>query len=299
MKIKFTNLGRLFKTAFKKWWERDPFRQSSIIAYNAIFSLPGLLVVVVTLAGYFFGTDAVNGHLHSQIASAMGPDTADSVQGMIKMAMTSKNSSIASVLGIVTILIGATGVFIEMQKSLNIIWEVKATTKKSGLITFLKTRLFSFGLILTIAFLLLMSLLLSSILTLLSSWVQEHWSVSLLVLFEILNSLLSLVIITSLFAMMFKIMPDAKIKWRSVWIGAFITSVLFTLGKSALGLYFGTANPGSTYGAAGSVVLILLWASYSSLIVFYGAEFTKAYSDFHIGNIPASETAVKDKGRVK
>ena len=283
----------------KNWWECGPFRQSAIIGYSAIFSLPGLLVVTVTLAGYFFGADVVSGHLHNQVAAAMGKVTADSVQQMIAMAMTSINSSLATILGIVTIMVGATGVFIEMQKTLNIIWEVKATAKKSGILTFIKTSFLSFGLIITIAFLLLMSLVLSSLLAALNSWALLHWSASLLVLFEILNFIISLVLITALFGMMFKILPDAKIKWRSVWIGAFITSVLFTLGKSALGFYFGKANPGSGYGAAGSVILILLWASYSSLIVFYGAEFTKAYSDYHIGKIPPTENAVKEKGRVK
>jgi membrane protein len=294
-KHKLNKIGFLLKTAFKKWYDRDPFRESAIIAYNSIFSLPGLLIIVLTLAGYFFGADAVSGRLHRQIAEAMGTTTADEIQDMIIMANKSKGSFWASAIAIVTILIGATGVFVQMQKSLNIIWEVKATAAKSGIWTFLKMRLFSFGLIVSIAFLLLISLVLSSLLSALSSWALLHWSESLLLLFQILNYIFSIAMITVLFAIMFKILPDAEIKWNLVWVGAFFTSLLFGIGKSALGLYFGKLNPGSGYGAAGSIILIMLWASYSSMIVFFGAEFTKAYSDFYYGEVPASENAVKQK----
>ncbi|MEO6133459.1 MAG: YihY/virulence factor BrkB family protein, partial [Saprospiraceae bacterium] len=208
-----------------------------------------------------------------------------------------KDSIWATILGIVTIIIGATGVFAQMQKSLNIIWEVKATTKKSGIWTLLRLRLFSFGMILSIGFLLLISLVVTSLIAATGDWVKLHWNSSLLWLFNILNIIVSLSIITTLFALMFKMVPDAKIKWRHVWIGAFVTALLFELGKNLLGLYFGKATPGSGYGAAGSVILILLWTSYSSMIVFFGAEFTKAYSDIHFGKVPPNEIAVKDKGR--
>lgn len=297
-KIKIKKIGSLFKTSFKKWYDRDPYRDGAVIAFNAIFALPGLLVVVISLAGYFFGADAVSGQLHRQISQAMGNDTANQIQQMIIMSMRIRNSLLATIIGITTIIIGATAVFIELQKSLNIIWEVKASSTKSGFISFIKTRLFSFGLILSIAFLLLMSLVLSSVLSALGIWIQQYWSVSLLVFFNIFNTVLSLGIITVLFALMFKIIPDAKVKWNSVWIGAFVTSLLFVIGKNALGLYFGNANPGSLYGAAGSIILILLWTCYSSMIVFFGAQFTKTYSDFYFGDIQATENAVKDKGRL-
>jgi len=297
MSIKLNNITGVLKRAFKKWKDRDPFRESSVIAYNAIFSLPGLLVVIVTSAGYFFGHDIVNKHIHETIADAMGSDTADQVQEMIVTAMKSRDSSWATILGVITILLGATGVFVQLQKSLNIIWEVEAKPKKSGILTFLKTRLFSFGLVLSIAFLLLISLVISSILTAAGSWIMQNWSEGLVWLFNILNFITSLGIITILFALMFKFMPDAKIKWHFVWIGAFATALLFVIGKSLLGFYFGRAEPGSGYGAAGSIVLILLWTAYSSMIVFFGAEFTKAYSEIHYGNVPASEVAVKKKGR--
>ena len=290
---RFNKIGTLLKTTFNKWFDRDPFREGAIIAYYAIFSLPGLLVLVIVLAGYFFGADAVSGHLQNQIAEAMGSDTAAMVQGMVMMSMKSKDSLWAAIFGIATIIFGATAVFAQLQKSLNNIWEVAATPAKSGIWLFIKTRLFSFGLIVSIAFLLLMSLVLSSLLAAFGTWIQQFWSESLLVIFTILNAIFSLFIITVLFAMMFKILPDAKIKWQSVWIGAFVTSLLFVLGKSALGLYFGKADPASGYGAAGSIILILLWTSYSSMIVFFGAEFTKAYSDYYFGVVPPSENAVK------
>jgi len=292
--IKFGKIGLLFKITFKKWYNRDPYKESAVIAYSAIFSLPGLMVVVITLAGYFFGEEAVSGRLQSQIAGAMGEDTAKQIQEMIVAANRSRDSWWATVLGIATILIGATGVFAQIQASLNTIWEVKAAPTKSGLWVFLKTRLFSFGLILSIAFLLLVSLILSSLLSALGTWTISRTSESWLMVFQVLNFVFSLGIITVLFAFMFKILPDAKIKWNLVWIGAFITALLFVLGKSALGFYFGRANPGSGYGAAGSIILILIWTTFSSMIALLGAEFTKVYADYYSGDIAASETAVKE-----
>ncbi|HLN73844.1 MAG: YihY/virulence factor BrkB family protein [Methylococcaceae bacterium] len=286
---------KMLKTALIKWWDRDPFREGAIIAYYAIFSLPGLLVLVLVLAGYFFGQEAISGSLNKQISGAIGTDSAEMVQTMIKSSMKNKDSLWASIIGIATIILGATAVFAQFQKSINNIWEVEPSTEKSGIWLFLKSRLFSFGLIITIAFLLLISLVLSSLLSAFSKWIAESWSESLLVLFVVFDAVLSLGIVTVLFAMMFRILPDAKIKWRSVWIGAFITAVLFAIGKYALGLYFGKADPASGYGAAGTIILILLWANYSSMIVFYGAEFTKVYSDEHYGSVAPADHAVKFK----
>jgi membrane protein len=261
----------IVKTTFHNWWEKDPFRQGAIIGYYALFALPGLMVVIITAVGYFMGDTAVSGNLHDQITSVMGKNTADQVQRMVMMSMNIKNSFWGMIIGVSSILLGATGVFVQLQNSFNIIWEVKAKTSGS-ILSFLRARLFSFGLILTIAFLLLISLLISSLLTALSSWIAEHWSESFLLLFEILNTALSFVIITLLFAIMFKAIPDARVRWKSVWIGAVVTTILFIIGKSLLGIYFGKTNPASVYGAAGSVVLILLWTSYSSMIVFLGGN---------------------------
>ena len=299
MPLKLKKTPGILRKAFKKWISRDPFKESSVIAYSAIFSLPGLLVVIVTLAGYFFGTDIINKEIHGTIAKGLGAETADQIQEMIIHTMTSKDSIWATIIGLTTTIIGATGVFIQLQKSLNIIWEVKAKPQKSGIWTFIKVRLFSFGMILSIAFLLVISLVISTLLSAASEWAVTRLSDTTIVVFNILNFCVSLLVITLLFALMYKFMPDAKIKWRFVWFGAFVTALLFTIGKTLLGFYFGTAEPGSGYGTAGSVILILLWTSYSSMIFFYGAEFTKAYSEEHYGNVPPNELAVKKENRVK
>jgi len=290
-------IALLFKGAFRAWNEKDPFRESAVIAYYAIFSMPGLLVLVLTLGGYFFGSDTVTGQLHRQISGAMGNDTADLAQEMMKKAGGSAGSIWARIIGIITILVGATGVFVQLQKSFNIIWEVKAKPSKSSIWTFLKYRLFSFGLILSIAFLLLVSLVVTAVLAAMSKWMEAYWPAPIMFLFQIANFLISLSSISVLFALMFKILPDAKIKWRYVWVGAFLTGLFFEIGKFGLGLYFGKAEPGSSYGPAGSVILILLWVSYSSMIVFYGAEFTKAFADHYHGTVAAGNHAVKEIGR--
>jgi membrane protein len=294
----FRRLPALLKTTFKKWNDHDPFREGAVVAYSAIFALPGLLVMVVTLVGYFVDANTVSGRLHREIAGAMGKNTADQVQQMINVASQAKDSVLASILGILVIILGAIGIFVALQKSLNIIWEVKSVPNRSGIWRFLRTRLFSFGLILSIAFLMLISLIISSLLSALGNWI-EALSESLLIILKIFNFAFSLSIIAIVFALMFKFLPDAKVRWSAVWIGAIVTSVLFIVGKAALGLYFGKAHPGTTYGAAGSVVLILLWTSYTSMIVFFGAEFTKVYSDEFFGEAAPSEHAVKEPGRVK
>lgn len=294
---KFFTVFRLLKITFKKWWARDPFSQSEIIAYNALFSLPGLLVVVLAIAGYFFGADAVSGKLHSEVSQTMGADTADQIQNMVLIASKTKDSVWATLLGIGIIIFGATRVFVQFQKSLNIIWEVKESSNstKSSIWSFLKTRIFSFGLIISIGFLLLISLIVSSALSIFSTWVAQRWSESLLVFFKLFSFGFSLSIIAVLFAIMFKLLPDAKVKWRTVWIGGFLTSLLFAVGKSGLALYFGKTDPGLGYGAAGSIILILLWTTYSSMIVFLGAEFTKVYSDHVNGRLENTKTRAKNK----
>lgn len=298
-KSTYFTIFRVLKTTFKRWWQRDPLQQSEVIAYNAIFSLPGLMVVVIAIAGYFFGADAVSGKLHSEVAETMGQSTAESVQNMVLLATKTEDSLWATLLGIGVILFGATRVFAQFQKSLNAIWEVKESSKASGIWSFVKTRIFSFGLIVSISFLLLISLLVSSLLSAFSAWVVTNWSESLLFVFKILSFALSLSIIAVLFALMFKVLPETKIKWRTVWAGAFLTSLLFSVGKSALAFYFGKADPGSGYGAAGSIILILLWTTYSSMIVFLGAEFTKVYSDYLHGKLPNTKKKTTDKKEVE
>jgi membrane protein len=291
MKIRFKNIFTILKTASKEWWSKDPFRESAVIAYYSIFSLPGLLVVIITLAGYVFGRDAVNNHITAQITATFGADTSTQIQNMIVKASETKDSIWATIIGLVTIIIGAIGVFAQFQKSLNIIWEVKADESKSGIWNLIKVRLFSFGLIVAFAFILIVSLVISAMLSAFGNWLSGHFSEAFLMVLLLVNFILSLTILAVLFALMFKFFPDAKIKWRHVWIGALVTALLFEIGKFGLGLYFGKANPGTGYGAAGSVILILLWVSYSSMIVFYGAEFTRAYADMYSGKVPPTEIA--------
>jgi membrane protein len=299
MRRKTREILRLLKTAFKEWWSKDPFRESAVIAYYAIFSLPGLLVLIITIAGAIFGREAVNAQISSQISGVMGGDTARQIEEMIAKASETKNSVWGTIIGVVTILVGATGVLAQFQKSLNIIWEVKADETKSGIWQLLKVRLFSFGLIISVAFILVVSLVISTILTAFGDWLAGNFSETLLVLIKILNFIVSLLVLAFLFALMFKFFPDAKIKWKHVWIGSIVTALLFELGKYGLTLYFGKADPATGYGAAGSVILILLWVSYSSMIVFYGAEFTRAYAELKDGKVPPSNTAVRDKKRTE
>jgi membrane protein len=294
MKIPVGKIFKILKKALKGWWDKDPFRESAVIAYYAIFALPGLLVVILTTAGYFLGNDAVNNLISAQFTSTMGADTALQVQNIIVQASEAKNSLLATIIGIIVMLVGATGVFAQFQKSLNIIWEVKVDESKNGILSFLRIRLFSFGLIITIAFLLIVSLVISALLSAFGNWLSGYFSETFFVALQVVNFVLSFVILTVLFALMFKFLPDAKIKWKHVWIGSVFTAFLFGIGKFGLGLYFGKLNPEIGYGAAGSIILIMLWVSYSSMIVFFGAEFTRAYADFISGRVAPTEIAKKD-----
>jgi membrane protein len=273
----FVDIWDVIKKTFTRWNDADPFRQSAIIAFYAIFSLPALLVIVITIAGYIFGEDAIRGQLSGQISEMMGPDAAQMIETMIANAVEAEASTIMLIVGIAVLIFGATTVFVQLQKSLNRIWGIKVIPEKAWL-KYIKDRLFSFGMILIIGFLLLLSLVVTSLLTAFSGLIQQYVPEILMVLFHILNIVVSLAIIATLFAMMFKILPDAVIHWKSVWIGGFITAFLFEIGKYGLGIYFGEAEPASMYGGAGSIVLILLWISYVCMILFFGAEFTREYA---------------------
>lgn len=293
MKQRIKDLGKILKTTSIAWNDKDPFRHSAVIAYYAIFSMPGLLVLIISITGYFYGKDVASQNILRQISNTMGPDTAKQIEEVLASVGRSRSTVFASVLGVIVLLIGSTGVFVELQKSLNQIWKVE-TPAKSGILVILKARLFSFGLILAIAFLLLISLVVSSVLAAMSNWINIETSSFMTVVFTGAHFILSLIIISVLFALMFKILPDAKIKWKHVWLGALITGALFTVGKTALAFYFGKADPGSGYGAAGSVILILLWTSYSSMIMFFGAEFTASYANFYSANKTITKVAVKE-----
>jgi membrane protein len=283
---------QLLKDTFAGWNEADPFAQSATVAYYAIFSLPALLVLVISVASFAFGTEEVSGKLFSDISSTMGEDTAKQVKEMMEKAGEHDRSLWASIIGGLTLIVGATGVFGQLQKALNQVWEVKPKPKQA-MLKMLKDRLFSFGLVLSIGFLLLVSLVLTSMLTAFGDWLKGQLPDVAVYLLFVLNFVVSFVIISVLFALMFKVLPDAKVIWKYVWVGAGITGLLFMIGKFALGIYFGKAEPQSAYGAAGSVILILLWVSYSCMILFFGAEFTKQFAKRYGYGIQPAENAVR------
>jgi membrane protein len=227
----------------------------------------------------------------------MGTSTAEEVRQMVIKTANTGQSLLATIIGIVVLLVGATGVFAQLQKSLNIIWEVKADPKKENFLHTLRIRLFSFGLIVSIGFLLLISLVATSIMTAVGEHLKAAIPEVMMAVFYIVNVVVSFILIAVLFALMFKVLPDVDLEWRSVRVGALMTAVLFLIGKFALAIYFGTTDQISVYGPAGSVVLLLLWVSYSSMIVFFGAEFTKVYTNRFYGGATPNEIAQKKPGR--
>jgi len=279
-------------SASRRWWKKDPFKQSAVIAYYAIFAMPGLLIMVISIGTLFLKRDVITGQLYTQISSIMGVETARQVQDMIISVSQTDKSLPATIIGLITVLLGATGVFVELQKALNVIWEVKAKPRRA-IFTLIRTRLFSFGLLLSIGFLLLISLTITTVIAVMGDWVLNHWPNIVLIMFHVLNFIISFGVVMLLFALLFKILPDAEIQWKHIWMGSILTAFLFILGKTAIGFVLTKANPASAYGAAGSIVLILLWVSYSSMIFFYGAEFTRAYADHFTGKVPATQVAVK------
>jgi membrane protein len=276
-KLSYRSFFSLLKRSFSSFLSREPFNSSIIVAYYTIFSLPGLLVIVINLAGYFFGKEAVTDQISAQIGSLVGANTAHDIQGIVVKASQTKGTLLSTILSVATLLFGATGVFYQVQQILNKIWEVKPKPKQK-IMRLVRDRLFSFGLILIVGFLLLVSLVLSTALSAFSKWFSAHITDALPLLFSILDILISIGVVTLLFAAIFKFLPDIKISWKDVLPGALVTAVLFSVAKFALGLYFGKSHPTSAYGAAGTIILIMLWVSYAGIILFYGAEFTKEYS---------------------
>lgn len=288
-------LAFIFRDTFLQWLEREPFRSSAVISFYTIFSLPGLLVIIINLAGYFYGEEAVTRRISGEIGNIIGRGTAKDIETIIANASVHQDFTFASLVGIATLIFGATGVFYQLQQTLNTIWEVKAEPKRK-IMKMVMDRIFSFGLILAVGFLLLVSLVLSALLSIISDWVAYYFSETFNIVFRILHFSLSLGVITFLFAAIFKFLPDAKIPWRDVWVGALLTASLFVIAKFALGLYFAHSNPASAYGAAGTVILLMLWVSYAGLILLFGAEFTRIYADRNGDKITPLEFAVSTAG---
>ena len=266
-------------------------KMSGALSYYTIFSMGPLLLIMITMCSIFFGRDAVEGKVYAQLSSFVGHDTASQLQTIIQHAAISGKGPLATILGVSLLIMGASSVFAEMQESINIIWGVKSKPK-SGWKSFLKNRLLSFSMIISLAFLLLVSLGISAVIDILGNRLQLRFPGLSVVIIYIINTFITIGITTFIFAVIFKVLPDAKIKWKDVLIGAIATMILFLLGKFGISFYISKSNVGSTYGATGSLIVIMLWVYYSAIILYFGAEFTKFYA-VHVGDeIKPAEYAV-------
>ena len=266
----------LLKETFSEWSEDKASRLAAALAYYTIFSLAPLLIIAIAVAGLVFGQEAAQGELVAQIQGLVGQEGAKLIETMIQSASKPTSGIIATAIAIATILFGASGLFGQLQDALNTIWEVKPKPERS-ILGMVKDRFLSFTMVLGIGFLLLVSLIISAVLSALNPYLTDLLPGS-IYLIQILNVVISFGVITLLFAMIYKVLPDVKIAWGDVWIGAAVTSLLFTLGKFLIGLYLGNSSAGSAYGAAGSLVVLLLWVYYSAQILLFGAEFTQVYA---------------------
>ncbi|MFN2456634.1 MAG: YihY/virulence factor BrkB family protein [Chitinophagaceae bacterium] len=293
-KITFKGIWEVLKESFKGFSEDKVTKLSASLAYYTVFSLGPLLIVIIFLCSIFLGREAVEGTIYRQLENFIGNDSAKQVEEIIKNASIGGKGKIAAIIGVITLLIGATGVFAEIQDSINSIWGLKAKPKQ-GMMKMIKSRLLSFGLIGSLGFLLLVSLAVTAVIEGLGNKLQNMFPDVGVVVLYIVNLILTLGIVTVLFAVIFKVLPDAKIKWKDVWAGAIITGLLFLIGKFAISFYIGKSDVGSTYGAAGSLVILLLWIYYSAMILYFGAEFTRAYAVKYAGQIEPNEYAVLTK----
>ncbi len=277
-KFKIKQLPQFLWAAVKLWNSNNPWRMGAVVAYFAVLSLPGLLVIIVNTVGAVWGQEIIEGQISGQISAAIGPKAAESVISILENSQSDNRTIFATILGIAVLIFGATGVFYHLQLSMNEIWNVK-TDPDAGILKVLKDRAISLAFVMVIIFLLIISFVASTALSVLNNYLSALWEPAYIILAQTLEFAISTGVLGLLFVLIFKFMPDLKIKWKSVWLGGFITAILFNLGKQLLSFYFGQAEPASTYGAAGSVVLILLWVSYSCLILFYGASFTRVIAE--------------------
>ena len=281
----------LLKTTVFEWLDDQAPMLGAALAYYTVFSLAPLLIITIAIAGLIFGAEAAQGQIFDQLRGLLGAASGKAMQEIVQSASAEpKTGVVATVIGFVTLLFGASGVFGQLQASLNIIWGVQPKPGR-GIVGIIRDRSLSFGFILVVGFLLLVSLLLTAAI----AFVGKQFGTmvpGMEAVIQLLNSILSLAVITLLFAMMFKILPDANIAWRDVWTGAFITALLFTIGKFALGLYLGRSGVASSYGAAGSLIVLLLWVYYSSQILFFGAEFTQVYANRFGSHVTPSSNAI-------
>lgn len=267
---------KLLKKSYVSWNKNEPYARSATIAYYALFSLPSLLIIVVSIAGYFFGREAVRGRLMGEISKFIGQDTADAIEGMIENAALTQDSTWTVIFGLAILIFGATGVFFQLKIAMNNIWNVAA--KKTNFLRLVLDRVISLGMVFVLGLLLLIALVISTILNLIADKIEQFLPNITEYVVDIANFSLSFFFITTLFAMIFKLLPDIKIRLRTTYMGAGLTTALFLIGEFIISFYFGQSEPASVYGGASSVVLILLWVYYTCLILFFGAEFTVQYA---------------------
>ena len=279
---------QLLKTTYFQYSKDKVPRMGAALAYYTIFSLAPLLVIAIAIAGFVFGKDAVQGQIMGQIQGLIGRDSALAVQTILQSAHKPVGGTIATIFSVVVLLIGASGVFVEMQDALNEIWKVD-TTSQTGLWNLIKSRFLSFGMVLGIGFLLLVSLLLSAALSAAGNYISSFVSVPPAIL-HAADFAFSFLFIAGLMALIFKLLPDVRIPWSDVWVGALLTSLLFTIGKFLIGFYVGKSIRMSAYGATGAVVIVLAWVYYSAQILYFGAEFTRVFS-----SECGSRGAIRDK----
>ncbi len=280
---------RIAGQAFKDWREDQASRLGAALAYYAVFSLAPMLIIAIGVAGLIFGERAAQGELMAQLEGNLGPEAASALETMIASAGQGGSGLVATLVGIGMLLFGASGLFAQLQGAMNTIWEVGPAG--GGAKRFVKKRLTSMGIVLFIGLLLLAFLALSAALSAMSDLVDPPLPGG-VGLWQIVNQVASFAIMTALFAVLFKVLPDARVHWRDVWIGAAVTAVLFVIGKFLLGLYLGRSSMSSAYGAAGSLVVLLVWIYYSAQIFFYGAEYTQAWARRHGEAIQPQEGAV-------
>lgn len=305
----FIGLYHLFIAAGKGFVEDRVMKLSASLAYYTIFSLTPLIIIVLSAATLFFGDEMntkTRGKFFMEVRDLVGPDAAVQLQTFVDTANRTGQSTFSLIVGIGVLIVGATAIFIEIQDSINMIWKVKAIPKK-GWLKMLTNRLLSFSLIISMGFLLLVSLVINSIVVGLGSKIVNILSKSKLaevipvandtmaLLIYLLNNVIIIAAVTAVFAVIFKVLPDVNIRWKSAIIGALFTALLFSLGKYAIGIYIEKGNPGSAFGAASSIIVILLWIYYTSVILYFGAEFTQAYAEKYDGGIAPSKYAVHTK----
>ncbi|UEM22348.1 YihY/virulence factor BrkB family protein [Skermanella mucosa] len=277
--VPFGKAWRILVTAFNGWLEDRAASMGAAIAFYTLFSLAPMLLLIIAITGLVFGPEAAQGALMGQLEGMMGREGAAALQAMIASAGKPVSGTIATVVALVTLIVGATTVFAELQSSLNVIWKAEPP-QGSSVVWLVKVRLLSLSLIGAIGFLLLVSLVVSAGLTALSDYLAGIMP-GLDLMMQVTNLVISLAVVTTLFAMIYKMLPDARIPWRDVWFGSFITAVMFSIGKLLISLYLGSSNIASAYGAAGALVIVLMWVYYSAQIFLFGAEITWAFSLTH------------------